>query len=363
MGTPAAPAIPYLIPLLNDSRRVLVLTSGPLAGEQEIGTLAMQALAAIGKPATDALIIVATKPIDPKSDVTGLYEIRCKAIKALGSIKDASAVEPLISLLTDQDAQCGDEVVIALRKIKDVRAVEPLIKALGYKNYFRAQVAGTLGDIKDPRAVKPLITLLASQDGQVAARALANIGKPALDALLVALKAQPPSVRRWAASALGKIKDPSAVDPLITLLSDQDKTVLYSAAIALGEIKDPRATEPLFTLLLKNQSSWDWPYKSTVIEALKKIKDPRAIDPLITALSQESDWMTCDSISEALSNFNDTRAIEPIITSMEKTPQYGTGLRYTKRQEVLNELTGVGFDTVKEWRQWWESNKGKFKKD
>ncbi len=49
---------------------------------------------------------------------------------------------------------------------------------------------------------------------QEAAAALAAIGEPAIQALLIALKDEDDNVRQGAAEALGQLRDPRAVDPL-----------------------------------------------------------------------------------------------------------------------------------------------------
>ena len=56
--------------------------------------------------------------------------------------------------------------------------------------------------------------------------------------LIVVLQDQrkDPEVRKNAAEALGKIKDPRAVEPLITTLKDKDSEVRWHAAEALEKI-------------------------------------------------------------------------------------------------------------------------------
>jgi HEAT repeat protein len=118
----------------------------------------------------------------------------------------------------------------------------------------RLHATKALGDTRDARAVEPLIANLKDEKcGSTSANALAKIGKPAVEPLVVALKDNNPIVRRNAAVALGKIKDASAVNPLITALKDENPIVRRNAAMALGEIKDTSAVEPL-TAALKDDS-------------------------------------------------------------------------------------------------------------
>ena len=78
---------------------------------------------------------------------------------------------------------------------------------------------------------------------------LTNIGKPAAEPLITALKDKDISIRIGAARALGEIEDNRALEPLIVALKDENASVRMWAAEALGEIKDNLAVEPLMTVL------------------------------------------------------------------------------------------------------------------
>ncbi len=64
--------------------------------------------------------------------------------------------------------------------------------------------------------------------------------------LLTALNSPDGNVRRLAASALGKLRDPRAVQPLLDLLANEDKPQVRQYAVkALGKVGDDRARETL----------------------------------------------------------------------------------------------------------------------
>jgi HEAT repeat protein len=113
--------------------------------------------------------------------------------------------------------------------------------------------------------------------------ALKNIGEPAVDHLIQALRDENPRVRWGAAEALGKIGDRKAVPSLIQYLRVHNSK---EAAKALGYIGDTRAVEPLIQILNKSRSE-------TVIWALGEIGDARAVEPLIQALKDE-----CSKVQE-----------------------------------------------------------------
>jgi len=138
----------------------------------------------------------------------------------------------------------------------------------------RLHAAKALGEAKDARAVEPLIAALGDKGcGHTAANALAKIGKPAVETLIVALKNENPFVRRNAAEALGEIKDASAVKPLVDALKDDDLIVRRNAAKALGKIKDASAEEPL-TSALKDESP---AVRRNAAIALREMGKPEAV--------------------------------------------------------------------------------------
>ena len=106
-----------------------------------------------------------------------------------------------------------------------------------------------------------------------AIESLVEIGEPAVEPLIQALKDEDSFVREGAAEALGKIGDKRAVEPLINALKDEDRDVREAAAEALGEIGDKRAVEPLIHVLDYARVRQD-----KVVTALEKIGwEPRSL--------------------------------------------------------------------------------------
>ena len=167
-------------------------------------------------------------------------------------------------------------------------AVEPLIAALKHEEWWRRRyVAKALGEIGDPRAVKPLIALLDysyDREGvhEAAAQALINIGALAVEPLVATLKNKSSLV---VVEVLGKIGDSRAVEPLISILKDENSDVRKTAAEAFGEIGDPQAVEPLIDAL----EDKDWGVRLAAVRALGKIGDRRAMESLLLALKEEEE--------------------------------------------------------------------------
>jgi HEAT repeat protein len=118
----------------------------------------MVAAAAAGAPVVEPLIHLLS------AEKGRLPAVRHAAIRALGQIGDARAVEPLIALLHEHDPLLRVEVAEALGQLRDARAVEPLLFMLSGGYAECAAAAKALGVMGDPRAIPPLLDLLYDSD-------------------------------------------------------------------------------------------------------------------------------------------------------------------------------------------------------
>ncbi len=232
-----SPAIPL------DGSCIAVIQAGDSIAIWE----ATEDLEKIGEPDADT-------PIKALSDENG--DVRDQATVVLEKISEPD-VESLIKDFSDEDNDVRNRAIESLGEIGEP-AVEPLIEALKDEDKnVRLYAACALGRIKDVRAVVPLIGVLNDVHWFVrlnAADALGEIGKPAVEPLIVALEFGEKNVRDRAVYALGRIKDARAVEPLIKALKDEDSGIRLNATNALGDIKDARAVEPL-TEALKDKDS------------------------------------------------------------------------------------------------------------
>jgi HEAT repeat protein len=118
---------------------------------------------------------------------------RAEAVTQLARIKDARTVPLLIGALKDADSYVRGQTAAALGDTGDKRAVQPLITVLKDDDYMyvRQEAAKALGKIKDSSAVQPLINALNDETPDVkeeATKALIGIGAPAREMLDRALK-------------------------------------------------------------------------------------------------------------------------------------------------------------------------------
>ena len=135
-------------------------------------------------------------------------------IEALGEIRDAQAVEPLIKNLRDPSTEVRWEAALALGEIGDERAIGPLLPGL------RDPIATSATGLPSPsRSLgwKPAndeeqsYRLLGLQDWA----GLAALGPSAVPALGFALKDRERTVRRRAVEILGGIGDTGAIPAII----------------------------------------------------------------------------------------------------------------------------------------------------
>lgn len=308
------------------------------------------------------------------------WGIREDAAAALGRLRDARGVRPLIIALKDSDQavrmaaktaliEIGEAAIedltcclrdpsltvqeaaaAILATIGDSRALEPLISSLLSEDWVvRMYAAKGLTRLQAVEAIPTLIVLL--QDKVQAVRdeailALQAVGEAAAPMLIDSLKDRDWRTRLRAVEALGLLKSSLAVEPLLGLLfDDPDSAVRQDVARALGEIGDARAVEPLLEAI-------KFPVvRPVAIEALGKIGDGRAVKPLVAVLQGlkaedfegrlpgctderfEEQLLPVEAAVRALGRIQDASAIPALIGVMKST---------MVRAEAADALAGFG---------------------
>ena len=238
-----------------------------------------------GPPNVDKLL--AKRDVDKLIKALGYKDasVRKSAAEALGSIGDARAVEPLSSVLSDEDLMVAAAARDALIMI-GAPAVEPVLGVLKEGDEeARKRAAAALSKIGAPAVESPLAALKSDDNvvRRTAVEALGKMGIPAVvEPLLAALKDEDKAVRKSAVEALGELGDAQAVEPLCSALKDEDRDVRFGAATALGKIGDARAMEPLLVALKDDDKA----VRKRAADALGKIGEP-AVEPLLVALKDD----------------------------------------------------------------------------
>jgi HEAT repeat protein len=175
---------------------------------------------------------------------------RREAAITLGEMGDERAIPHLIAALRDSEWNVREAAEDALAQIGSP-AVEPLLKAL--REYqIRKFVIKILGRIKDERVLDPLFAQLRNEEFKEAAtEALVEVGQPAVERLTAVLNDKDKNVRKHAVIALGDIGVTECVDLLIEATQDEEWEVRLAAIAALDKIGDEQG-KPAIKALMKD---------------------------------------------------------------------------------------------------------------
>jgi HEAT repeat protein len=194
-------------------------------------------------------------------------QTRAGAARALAAAQDPKAVPGLLKALQDPDGPERQAVIEALGSIGHPAAVDALISSLS-------------GGPRQPKiGRRDTAPVLDIGECRAAAEALARIGPPSVDPLLGLLNSEDKNHRRWAAYALGRIRDAKALNPLIEKLQDPRSEVRQAAARALGDLGDRRAAQPLMRIV----AGKDPETRRAAVDALGMLRAVEAVEALGTA--------------------------------------------------------------------------------
>lgn len=350
----------------KDQRAVQPLLEALNDSKWDVRTKAMDALGEIGDTSAVKPLIKILKD-KKKEDIERAY-----AASALGRIKDPRAVKHLIAALKSGDpdkkawfSNIRGQAITALGEIGDPRAVKPLLEALNSKNAAIVQAAAeALGKIDDERTIKPLINVLKDSRGYGRQDALEALGKKKSAAAVTALiehlnyrvgRSRYEDSREVAAKALTGTADPRGITALFERMSDEEEiiNVRRAAMKALSVRADQRIIEALIKTLQDKQRD----IRETAARLLGKIKAPQAVGPLISALADDGYYVRMNA-AESLGAIADAKAIPALLKIM-----------YDKNKRVreaafasLKKITGLDFgsDNIR-WQSWWEENKDNLK--
>jgi cyclophilin family peptidyl-prolyl cis-trans isomerase/HEAT repeat protein len=256
-------------------------------------------------------------------------ETQAFAIKGLGAMGDASAVETLLPLLEPARAVTppGIEAIRALARLRDSRAEPALMKLLyvrGLNPMVRAETLMALGESDASVNVDAFVDFLGDPLPVVRVAALRGFSKREDETFLTVLSGLDPdphwSVRAALAGvlaekdaeralprleamltdqdtrvvpavlhALTKLKAPGIEKILLERLSAEDVLVRATAAVGIGELKPEGGVEALAEAYKRGQVDLVFDTRTTAIEALAKY-GAAAMPTLKTALS-DKDWV------------------------------------------------------------------------
>jgi HEAT repeat protein len=156
---------------------------------------------------------------------------------------------------------------------------------LALANVDRAERERAIERAAEAVAPEQLVRLISTDDAvrrNAALEALGKGGRRSVPALVQALRDPDPEVVMFAAGALGKTRDPSAIPHLVEILKHKDLNVCQAAVESLGELRAVSTLGALGELLRGH--SW---LRFAVVHTLGEIGDPSSIRTLIDLLADE----------------------------------------------------------------------------
>ncbi|MEZ6119620.1 MAG: HEAT repeat domain-containing protein [Pirellulaceae bacterium] len=310
MGPPAAnSAIPALIKALSDR-------------DDQVSSLATEAIAVIGPPAADAVDVLVDR-LRQRDD-----QVRYRSAFALGSIGPA-AVSGIQFALKSEDQRQQEGAATAVRWLG--AAAEPILADLAFvlgSDQDAAEAAveslSRLGSL----AVPTLLQRTSDEAATVRANAADalrrmdqrtvpdTLRQNAADRLQELVQDTDPIVRRWAVAGYGKYAaDPASVaNVCASLLQDADTDVKRAAVMVLADAKaEPEETAKCFAQLLDGSQA----DREIGLTGLRRMGPAASsvIDSLLSQLQKQP--ADADAIASTLAAMGDTAVAQVLQATAE----------------------------------------------
>ena len=240
------------------------------------------------------------------------FTVRSRAALALGNIGDAKAIRPLTQALKDPEDEVRSAACLALGMFKDPSTFDEITNVLldDPKIEVRQAAAKALGNTGHPAALPYLMEALHDPfwwyEREYAAgdllTAIEKMGMAAVGPLIEALQDREGTVRKFAASLLGRLGDPSAIEPLGMALYDLHHEVGKVSADSLA-----RFGAPAFDILVEALSHPEMWIRIHAIGALAKIKD-RRVAPVLLEMLNDPEREVKKQVIECLGGLKDQRS-------------------------------------------------------
>ncbi|APA63351.1 DUF7133 domain-containing protein [Maribacter sp. 1_2014MBL_MicDiv] len=226
---------------------------------------------------------------------------RIHAIWGIGQIaaKDVDDAEPLLTLLSDEDAEIVAQSAKVLGDVRYGKAADSLIALTTHQNdRVKFYAAQALGRLKHENAIEPLLAMIEANNNQdlylrhAAVLALARIGKA--EPILALANNENRSLRIAAVLILRKLQDPK----ISIFLSDKDEYIVTEAARAINDDLSIEAALPALAATLNNEKFTSEPLLRRAINAALRVGGDEQLDFLINFAKRKS--VSSDLRGEAL---------------------------------------------------------------
>ncbi|CAG2533337.1 putative membrane-bound dehydrogenase domain-containing protein [Maribacter dokdonensis] len=226
---------------------------------------------------------------------------RIHAIWGIGQIaaKDVDDAEPLLNLLSDEDAEIVAQSAKVLGDVRYGKAADSLIALTTHQNdRVKFYAAQALGRLKHENAIEPLLAMIEANNDQdlylrhAAVLALARIGKA--EPIVALANNENRSLRIAAVLVLRKLQDPR----ISIFLSDEDEYIVTEAARAINDDLSIEAALPALAATLNNEKFTSEPLLRRAINAALRVGGDEQLDFLINFAKRKS--VSSDLRGEAL---------------------------------------------------------------
>jgi len=237
---------------------------------------AIEILTAWGKNVTNILV---------EKTKTGNYNERIFSCNILGDIKDPSATEALLNLLTDEESNVKFAAYEAIGKIGNKEATTPLLQYL-YSNmdnpWEQFPLIITLGQLSDEKALLPLLHLAENEMlKQPVLQAISNIAdERAISYIIDALQSQDDYIQEICILTIKNMKDKVDKSKI------NQKNLINIISSYLNSL-DKKTINNVLKILTKVINNQDYSLKIGCIFLLGVIGNNKSIEILADNYSQE----------------------------------------------------------------------------
>jgi len=243
----------------------------------------------------------------------GDKELRLAAVRQLFKFHDPRADDFFLTALDDDDAEVRRLAAINvdhLRDKKTIRAFKAHLSASDENVRFVSKIGlGFYNTQEGQQEISSLINDLSNQSQwEKASSTLARIRQPAVDKLIVSLKAGNKQVACRSANLLRYFKDARVIDPLIENLSLRDERG-GAAAYALTNYHEPRVAKALVDALKYKELN---PIITNNLSQMGSI----AIEYLVSALGNTNVEVR-RSAEQILCSIPDSRSVDALCTTLK----------------------------------------------
>ena len=205
-------------------------------------------------------------------------------------------------------AQTAVFVRIKGKAAVDVKTILTVVAALVMATAAAAQDETNSADVQ--KQVAELIASMENSDwaGKAATDKLVEIGRPAVEQLILALKHPKPRVRYWSAAAVARIKDERAFQPLVDLVKTDPSNMVRATALWYLQ-HFPR--KEVWDLAIQVLDDPDRGMRGWAIKLLSTAARKEGV-PKLKALTKHPDYMTRYDAMVGVVGLIDAEAVETL---------------------------------------------------